>query len=869
MKQLLLFILLASGLSLFAQDTEELPFMDPSLSFDERVEDLVSRMTPGEKADQLLYNAPAIPRLGVPEYNWWNEALHGVARSGRATVFPQSITLAASWDEGLMLELASIISDEARAKFHDYQRRDMRGIYQGLTFWSPNINIFRDPRWGRGHETYGEDPYLTGRMGLQFVRGMQGDDPPYLKTVATAKHYAVHSGPEPLRHEFNAQVSETDLRETYLPAFKTLVTEAGVESVMTAYNMFRGHPCSASPELFDILRDEWGFEGYVVSDCWAVSDLHNYQGYTGGPAESAAIAVKSGTDLNCGVTYAHITEALEKGLMTEDDLDTAVKRIMKARFRLGLFDPDTLVPWTSMPLSVNCSDYHRGMAREAARRSMVLLKNNGILPLGSDINRIAVIGPNADNFESLIGNYNGIPTDPVTVLEGMVNKTGETRDIVWAEGSPLAEGINNLVPVPSEFLSAGDGVQGVQAEYYDNIELEGEPVFTRIDDNIDFYWDTYSPHPDIPHDNFSVRWTCRLRPPVSGMYSLGGWGSSNYRIFIDGKEFLSYRNEHHAFHREKAIRLEEGTEYDIEILYRNYAGDADMKFLWSVPQEDMTGEAVMAAESADIVLLVLGLSQRLEGEEMPLEIDGFRGGDRTHLKLPEVQMDLFRKVKQTGRPVVVVLMNGSALAVNEINENADAILLAGYPGQEGGNAVADVLFGDYNPAGRLPVTWYRSVDQLPPFDDYDMEGRTYRYFMGEPLYPFGYGLSYTSFEYDGLALPERAGAGETVRVSVTVRNSGQYQGDEVVQLYLKDEEGTTMRPLHELKRFRRISLVPGQTEELSFELHEYDFSMINNDGRRVVEPGRFTVFIGGRQPGYKPSGDTGSTDLVSADIIIE
>ncbi|MFP4488102.1 MAG: glycoside hydrolase family 3 C-terminal domain-containing protein, partial [Bacteroidales bacterium] len=480
-----------------------------------------------------------------------------------------------------------------------------------------------------------------------------------------------------------------------------------------------------------------------------------------------------------------------------------------------------------------------------------------------------VIGPNADNFEALTGNYNGIPEDPVTVLEGIVNKTGKTRDIVYSEGSTLAAGLSNLVPVPPEYLFTDDGVHGAYAEYYDNIDMEGKPVFTRIDDNIDFYWETYSPHKDIPDDNFSVRWTCRLKPPVSGIYSLGGWGSSNYEIYIDGEEFLSYRNEHHAFHREKEIRLEKDTEYGVEIIYRNYAGDADMRFLWSVPQEDMTGEAVRMAESADIVLLVLGLSQRLEGEEMPLEIDGFSGGDRTHLRLPEVQRELFRELEQTGKPLVVVLMNGSALAVNEINEKADAILLAGYPGQEGGNAVADVLFGDYNPAGRLPVTWYKSVDQLPPFEDYDMEGRTYRYFGGEPLYPFGYGLSYTRFEYDGLEVPRRAAAGETVRVSVNVRNSGQVAGEEVVQLYLKDEEGTTRRPLHELKRFRRISLEPGQSEKLTFELKKDDFSMINMDGRRVVEPGRFTVFVGGRQPGYIPHDYAGSTGPVSADIIVK
>jgi len=869
MRTILALVFFFLSMSLAGQDRALLPYMDPLLPFGERVDDLVSRMTLEEKSGQLIYNAPAIPRLGVPEYNWWNEALHGVARSGWATVFPQSISLAASWDEGLMLELASIISDEARAKFHDYQRRGMHGIYQGLTFWSPNINIFRDPRWGRGHETYGEDPYLTARMAYQFVRGMQGDDPRYLKTVATAKHYAVHSGPEPLRHEFNAEVSERDLRETYLPAFKTLVTEAKVQSVMTAYNMFRGHPCSASPELFNILRDEWGFEGYVVSDCWALSDFHVYQDYTHSPAESAAIALKRGTDLNCGVTFAHLEEAIDKGLLTEAELDTAVKRTMLARFRLGLFDPDSLVSYASIPLSVNCSDYHRSMARVAARKSIVLLKNDGILPLGGDIKKIAVIGPNADNFEALLGNYNGIPKDPVTILDGIRNKRGATTEIVYSGGSPLAEGLSNLVPIPSEYLSAAGGVQGLLAEYYDNISFEGDPVFTRIDDNIDFYWETYSPHPDMHADNFSVRWSGWLNPPKSGIYSIGSWGSSYYEVFIDDEQLITYRGEHHAFHREKKIKLEKDKKYRVEILYTNYSGDADMKLLWSVPDDNMELRAAKAAASADIALLVFGLSQRLEGEEMPVEIDGFSGGDRSHLKLPAVQQKLFDRIKETGTPVVVVLMNGSPLAVNDIDRDANAVVLAGYPGQEGGNAVADVLFGDYNPAGRLPITWYRSVDQLPPFENYDMEGRTYRYFNGKPLYPFGYGLSYTSFEYSSLILPRKIKTGDQAEIKVTVKNTGGLAGDEVAQLYLSDAEGGTSRPLRELKRFRRVHLEPGQSKVLTFKLEEQDFSLIGSNGRRVVEPGLFTVYAGGRQPGYISPNDPGFTGLVSADIVIE
>ena len=857
------FLFLYLSLSLSGQQPESYPFMDPELSFEERVDDLVSRMTLEEKADQLLYNAPAIPRLGIPEYNWWNEALHGVARSGWATVFPQSISLAASWDETLMFGIASIISDEARAKFHDYQRRGMRDIYQGLTFWSPNINIFRDPRWGRGHETYGEDPYLSGRMGLQFVLGMQGDDPRYLKTVATAKHYAVHSGPEPLRHEFNAEVSEVDLRETYLPAFRTLVVDGNVQSVMGAYNMFRGHPCCASEELYGILRNEWGFDGYIVSDCWAINDFHTFQDYTQTPAQSAAIAVKRGTDLNCGVSYAHLVEAVEQGLLTEQDIAIAVKRIMLARFRLGLFDPDHMVPFADIPLSVNCSDYHNTMAREAAQKSMVLLKNDGTLPLDREVKRIAVIGPNADNFEALIGNYNGIPKNPLTVLDGIRNKIGDRAEVVYAQGSPLAEGLNNLVPVPPAYLFRDNDQQGVYAEYYDNPDCEGEPVFTRVDDNISFYWETYSPHPDIPHDKWSVKWTGWLKPPVTGSYSLGGWGSSSYKIFIDGDELISYNGSHHAFHREKRVDLEKERKYKIEIIYRNLGGDADIKFLWSPPEEDMTGNAASLAASSDVVILVLGLSQRLEGEEMPLKIDGFKGGDRTHLKLPAVQRKLFDSVIRAGKPVIVVLMNGSALSVNDIDERANAVLLAGYPGQEGGNAVADVLFGDYNPAGRLPVTWYKSVDQLPPFEDYDMEGRTYRYFRDEPLYPFGYGLSYTTFEYGELKMPGRMKKGEEAKISIDIKNSGEMAGEEVVQLYVSDEKGSTPRPLRELKKFRRIHLEAGESRTVEFTLTQEDLSMIDKNNMRITEPGWFTISIGGKQPGFSGRTDPGFTQVRS------
>jgi len=874
MKKLLLIILTAivyPGLTAIqAQQPESpLPFRNPALSTEERVSDLVSRMTLKEKVDQLVYTAPAIPRLGIPSYNWWNEALHGVARAGYATVFPQSITIANSWDEGLMYNVANAISDEARAKYHEFQRRGKTGIYQGLTFWSPNININRDPRWGRGHETYGEDPFLTGRMGLQFVKGLQGDDPKYLKVVATAKHYAVHSGPEPLRHQFNANVSEVDLHETYLPAFRTLVLEAGVYSIMGAYNMFRDHPCCANPVLYSILRNDWGFKGYIVSDCWAISDFYKYTHYAKDAAEAAAQAVLAGTDLECGYDYNNLMTAIERGLLTEADINVAVSRIFTARFKLGMFDPDDMVPYAQIPFFVNGSDYNNSLSRDAARESIVLLKNsNDVLPLKKEINTIAVIGPNADNFESLVGNYNGIPKDPVTVLKGISNKVSPETKVIYAEGSDLAEGIHNLTVIPSRYLQTPDGKQGAMGEYFNNREMKGKPVFTRVDDQINFYWEHLSPRQDMPDDNFGIKWTTYLLPPESGDYYLGSWGSSGYEILFDGKKVISERNEHHAFHKEHAVTLEAGKKYKIEVLYKNYSGDADMKLLWARPRPKMLDQAVAAAKNADATILVLGLSQRLEGEEMSIKIDGFLGGDRTNLNLPAVQEQLFEAVMATGKPVIVVLMNGGALSVNQVQNKAPAIILAGYPGQQGGNAVADVLFGDYNPAGRLPVTYYKSVDQLPAFENYDMAGRTYRYFNQEPLYPFGYGLSYTTFSYSNLSIPVSVVAGDKVSVKVTVTNTGKMEGDEVVQLYLTDEKASTPRPIRQLEGFQRINLKPGESKEVVFNLDPRQFSNINNKDKRVIEPGYFTLSVGGKQPGFKGYLDPQFTQVLTGRIKI-
>ncbi len=840
------------------------PFQNPDLPVGKRVDDLVSRMTEQEKIDQLLYQAPAIDRLGVPKYNWWNECLHGVARAGYATVFPQSITIAASWDKDLVYDVASVISDEARAKHNEFVRRGERGIYQGLTFWSPNINIFRDPRWGRGHETYGEDPYLTGQMGKEFVLGLQGNDGHYLKVVATAKHFAVHSGPEPFRHEFDARVSERDLRETYLPAFRELVVDGKVASVMGAYNRFRGEACCASSQLFHILRDEWGFDGYVVSDCGAISDIWRYHKVEPDAASAAALALERGCDLNCGDTYKALHEAANKGIVSEATIDQAVKRLFTARFRLGMFDPVERVAYAQIPFSVNDNPAHGALARKAACESIVLLKNEGqALPLSKKTGTIAVIGPNANDVQSLWGNYNGIPSHPVTVLNGIRNKVEPQAKVIYAQGCDLAEGIPEFEPIPSVYLQTPDGRQGLLGEYFINKDLEGRPLYTQVDDHVDFAWDINTPDPRLESGEFSVRWTGYIIAPKTGTYYISGWGKPFLKITYGGKDITGGNHEHSADFNPIEVQMEAGKRYEIEADYENYYGDATARLMWSVPQDNMLLQAVETAQKSDVAVLVLGLNERLEGEEMNIHIDGFSGGDRTSLDLPKAQRDLMQAICKTGKPVVLVLINGSALSVNWASENIPAILTAGYPGQEGGNAIADVLFGDYNPAGRLPVTYYKSVDQLPPFDDYDMDGRTYRYFHQEPLYPFGYGLSYTRFEYSGLNIPEEVKMNEPVKITVDVTNSGDMDGDEVVQLYMTDEKASTPRPVRQLEGFERVHLKKGETKTVAFTLEPRQLSLINKKDRRVIEPGWFTVSVGGEQPGFSGRTNASTTSTVS------
>jgi beta-glucosidase len=844
------------------------PYLDPDLPLETRVEDLLGRMTLENKVSQTLYNAVAVERLDIPEYNWWNEALHGVARAGLATVFPQAIGLAATWDTHLMFRVATAISDEARAKHHESVRQGQRGIYEGLTFWSPNINIFRDPRWGRGMETYGEDPYLAGRLSVEFVKGMQGDDPFYLKTVATPKHYAVHSGPEPDRHTFDAIVDERDLRETYLPAFRTSIVDGGAESVMCAYNRFRGDPACGSPLLLqDILREEWGFEGYVVSDCWAITDIYNTHRVVETPAQAAAMGVASGTDLNCGVTYDSLGAAVRDGYLTEEQLNVSVRRLLRARFRLGMFDPPERVPFSSIPYSVNDSEEHRALALETTRKSIVLLKNeDNLLPLSRELGTIAVIGPNADEVEVLLGNYNGTPSDPVTPLRGIREKVSPRTQVLHAMGSALAEGLPALEPIPAGVLWAGrtpEAQSGLKAEYFANADMEGEPFAVRTDPVVDFHWWGDAPMAGLHPGEFSARWTGTLIPPTSGSYALGGKGLGRFQVFVNDSLVAGFSSEHEINTRWTNFELEAGAAQDIRVEFRPRRKDSAVQLVWAQPESDLKAEALRVAENSDAVIMLMGLSPRLEGEEMRVEVPGFAGGDRVDIGLPTPQRELIESVVATGKPVVVVLLNGSALAISWVAESVPAIVEAWYPGQAAGTAIADVLFGDYNPAGRLPVTFYRSVDQLPPFENYDMAGRTYRYFDGDPLFPFGHGLSYTTFAYGGLEMPDSVRAGEDVRVSVEVENTGPMVGEEVVQLYITDVAASFPVPIRSLQGVERIFLRPGERRTVTFTLGSRQLTLIDDEGERVIEPGVFEVSVGGKQPGFSGLADARTTQIVS------
>lgn len=744
---ILLFSIFAAFIpNAFAQ-TSIPPYKNPKLPIDQRVDDLVSRMTLEEKALQMQNGAPAIPRLDVPEYEWWNEALHGVARAGIATVFPQAIGLAATFNDKIIFDVADVISTEARAKHHEAIRNKDFGRYKGLTFWSPNINIFRDPRWGRGQETWGEDPYLTGKLATAFVKGLQGNDPKYLKTVSTVKHFAVHSGPEPERHTFDAIASERDMRETYLPAFQTTILDGKAVGVMCAYNRLNGLPACASDKLLiDILRGEWKFDGHVVSDCGAIDDIYIRHKFLKTEAEASALAVKKGTDLTCGREYKSLPEAVKLGLISEEEIDTAVKHLMKIRFRLGMFDPPEMVKWSKIPFSENDSEPHHKLSLQASRESLVLLKNDGILPLKKDLKTIAVIGPHANDNDVLLGNYNGQPSVSVNALQGIQQKVSPNTKVLYSQGM-YQTGITFEV-VANQALSNGN-LKGLKAEYFNNRDFSGEPALVRNDTQVDFNWSSMSPAKEVKDDNFSVRWTGKLTAPESGKFQLGWRGNGWIKIYLDGNLVIEDSQNRRTKSLSKDINLVGGKSYDIRIEYNELANQyAQSRLVWTPPtaQAKLKEDAINKAKQADAVIMIMGINPMVEGEEMDVKTEGFRGGDRTEIALPKPQEDLIKAIQATGKPVVLVTMGGSALAMNWENENLPAMIHAWYPGQFGGNAIADVIFGDYNPAGRLPVTFYKSISDLPPFDDYKMEGKTYRYFRGTPLYPFGYGLSFSKFE---------------------------------------------------------------------------------------------------------------------------
>ncbi|MGD0798025.1 MAG: glycoside hydrolase family 3 C-terminal domain-containing protein, partial [Acidobacteriaceae bacterium] len=795
--------------------------------------------------------------LSVPKYDWWNEGLHGVAFAGTATNFPQVIGMAATWDADLVDHMGETVSTEARAKYNEAVRQGDRERFFGLTFWAPNVNIFRDPRWGRGQETYGEDPYLTSRLGVAFVKGMQGDDPNFLKVVSTPKHFAVHSGPEPERHKFNVDVSPHDLEDTYLPAFRATLTEGHAQSVMCAYNAIDGPPACANQMLLgEHLREAWGFDGYVVSDCGAVGDIEAGHHYAADKTHAAAAAAKAGTDLECGSAYSALVDAVHQGLITEADLDTSLHRLFRARIRLGMFDPPESYAYGRIPFSEDNSVAHRNLSLQAARESMVLLKDDkGALPLKPGLRKIAVVGPTAELVQALYGNYDGPPPEPVLPIAGMEKRFGAAK-VLYAQGSSLVEGY--AMPIEHTALRPASGAGfGLTGEYFATKEMTSGPVLTRVDRAINFNWDKVVPVPGLQRNNFAVRWSGSFVPPAPGDYKLGVrmnycyscQNAEAFKLYLDGKLLVESASAERRALIESPVHFDDKQPHAIRLEYFHGSGTAGLDLTWQAPAEVLRAEAVDAAKQADVAVAFVGLSPQLEGEEMPVKLDGFSGGDRTAIDLPKVQEELLEAVAATGKPLIVVLQNGSALAVNWAQEHASAVLEAWYPGEEGGTAIAETLAGDNNPGGRLPLTFYASLDQVPAFESYSMQGRTYRYFAGKPLYGFGYGLSYTTFAYSHLKAPMTSvEAGKPVVVTVDVGNAGAVGGDEVVQLYLTQPKGFET-PLRELAGFQRVHIEPRAGARVTFTIDPRSLGQVDEAGDRKILPGEYVVWVGGSQPG--------------------
>ncbi len=844
-----------------AQESETPPYLKPELSPEQRAADLVHRMTLAEKASQMQNNSAAVPRLKIPAYQWWSEALHGVINEG-VTEYPEPIGLAATFDAPGIHTMAAQIGIEGRIKHVQNAREGHTGIMGGLDFWSPNLNIFRDPRWGRGQETYGEDPFLTGRLGVAYVTGLQGDNPKYYLAIATPKHFAVHSGPEPTRHFADVDVSKHDEVDTYEPAFREAIVEGKAGSVMCAYNAINGQPACANQYLLqDQLRGKWGFQGYVVSDCDAVRDVAANHRYRPTQAQGAAISVIRGMDNEC-VTFtsrfgepvdkAYI-DAVQQGYLPESDLDTALIRLFTARIRLGMFDPPDMVPYTKIDEKDLDSAEHRAEARKLANESMVLLKNDGLLPLKPGIRKIAVVGPLPDQTRPLIGNYAGQPTHIVSILDGLRTEFPNAT-ITFVPGTQFLR--TDGSPVPDSLLTTPDGKPGLKANYNEGMrrgqpppDATVAPLVSRTETNVKLT-ENNLPKEVAGKKTFGVQWSGFLTPPESGDFLIGIHCGGFGRLTVDGKQVATAFGGGTRGLASGAgrVHLEKGRKVAIEISYGTRNSEPHSELFWTKYSSAPSPEAVAAAKNADAVIAVVGITSQLEGEEMPVSEPGFLGGDRTSIDLPQPEEDLVEAVVATGKPIVVVLMNGSALAINWINEHANVILDVWYPGEEGGAAVAETLSGKNNPAGRLPVTFYKGVDQLPNFEDYGMTNRTYRYFTGKPLYPFGYGLSYTKFRYSNLQVPAAGiAAGQPFGADVTVTNDGKVPGDEVVQLYLKFPP-VKGAPLIALRGFERIHLDPGASQKVHFELKQRDLGMVTEEGNPIIAPGDYTISVGGGQP---------------------
>ena len=856
MKKLFSIALLFFAAKADAQDYKSFPMWNYNLPFEQRVNDVVSRLTLEEKVHQMLNTTPAIPRLGILAYDWWNETLHGVARTPyRVTSYPQAIAMAATWDSNSLFRMADYSAMEGRAIQNiAIEQGKTKDRYLGLTYWTPNINIFRDPRWGRGQETYGEDPFLTAMMAKAFVRGLQGEDPKYLKAAACAKHFAVHSGPEPSRHVDNFNPSTYDLWDTYLPAFRELITKANVAGVMCAYNAVNTQPCCANDLLMnDILRKQWQFNGYVTSDCWAIDDFFRYHKTHKDSITSAVDGVMHGTDIECGTSvYYTLLNAVKQGLISEAQIDVSLRRLFTIRYRLGMFDPPAMVKYTNAPATTLEAPEHKALALKMAQQSIVLLKNaNNTLPLKKTMKKIAVVGPNADNRVAVLGNYNGIPSQIVTVLDGLKAKLGSNAEVVYERGATF---INDTVLVYTDVSNqlTWEGKLGFKAEYFNNRDLRGDAISTTMENVVDHIWqEGETVVGDIIATNFSARYSTNYIANANGSITFEIDGDDGYKLNINGKDVVNTWTRNRMGARTYKLQTQKDSVYKMVLEYWQGAGKANIRLRAGNFERTNFTALANRLKDADAIVYVGGISPQLEGEEMPVNAPGFNGGDRTSIALPSVQTQLMKALKATGKPVVFVMMTGSAIAIPWEDENIPAIVNAWYGGQSAGTAIADVLFGDYNPAGRLPVTFYKSDSDLPGFSDYSMKGRTYRYFNGEALYPFGYGLSYTNFTYTNLKLPAAVAKGKNTTVSVQVTNTGKMNGEEVVQLYVSNQNKNIHAPLKALKGFQRIALKAGESKTVTFSLTAADLSLVNEEGKLYLPKGKLMISVGGGQPGVK------------------